>query len=173
MDQANGAAAATWRSEGTFEGGEPVSSRITVKPADQASAGLVAVLLGAIDEAARTAAIRIDGEEVEATVDPSVDPAVLRTALRRRERVIAQREGGAWVVLGALRTAATPGVDEGDDFTIKARRVTVEAAHEFSVISGAASFVLRAYGHVETLAQDITARASGVNKIIGRMIRLN
>lgn len=170
MDQAYEGAA--WGAERAPDDGEPVSSRIAVA-GEAAPLGLVAVRVEAIDEAARTVRLRVGGAGVDANIDPSVDPAVLRTALRRGERVITQREAGAWVVLGALRTAATPGVDEGDEFTLKARRIMVEAAHEFSVVSGAASLVLRAYGHVETLAHDITARASGVHRIIGRMIRLN
>ncbi|WP_437961331.1 hypothetical protein WME76_17950 [Sorangium sp. So ce119] len=111
--------------------------------------------------------------EVEASVDPAVHPVVLRTAFERGERVIAQREGGAWVVLGVLRTGPTPGVDPGDEYLIRARRVSIVADHEFAVVSGAASLVLRAFGYVETIAQDITARATNVHKVIGRVIRLN
>lgn len=135
--------------------------------------GLVAVRVEALDEAQRSASLRVGRELVEARLDPSVDLAVARTALARGERVIAQREPEGWLVLGALRTAATPGVDEGEEFVIKARRVAVEADHELSLVSGAASLVIRAFGQVETLAESITARASSVHKIIGRVIRLN
>lgn len=119
------------------------------------------------------AELDVDGVTVAAALDDALSPRVLATALVRGERVIAQREGGGWVVLGAMRTAPTPGVDEGDEFLIKARRVAVAADHEFSITSGLASFAVRAQGFVETLGRDITARASGVHKIIGRMIRLN
>ena len=134
---------------------------------------LAALVVEAFDEASRTAMLRLGSATVAAKFDAALDPAVLRTARQRGERVIATREGGTWIVLGALRTAATPGVDEGDDFVIKARRVAIHAAHEFSAVSGAASFVVRAFGGVETLAKDITARATSVHTIIGRMIRLN
>ena len=119
------------------------------------------------------AELDVDGVTVAAALDDALSPRVLATALVRGERVIAQREGGGWVVLGAMRTAPTPGVDEGDEFLIKARRVAVAADHEFSITSGLASFAVRAQGFVETLGRDITARASGVHKIIGRMLRLN
>jgi hypothetical protein len=135
--------------------------------------GLVAVRVEALDEAERTASLRVGRDLVEARLDASVDLAVARTALARGERVIAQRESEGWVVLGALRTAATPGVDEGEDFVIKAKRVAVRSEHELSLVSGAASVVIRAFGQVETLAESITARASSVHKIIGRVIRLN
>ncbi|WP_437305812.1 hypothetical protein [Sorangium sp. So ce388] len=144
-----------------------------MKQGAPAVTGLVAATLEAFDEASLTASLRVGRDAIEASLDPVVEPAVLLTALRRGERVLAQREDDGWVVLGALRTAATPGVDEGDDFLIKARRVTVVAAHEFSVVSGMASFALRAYGHVEMLARDVTARASNIHKIVGRVIRLN
>ncbi len=32
---------------------------------------------------------------------------------------------------------------------------------------------VRAYGHVETLADQITSRASTIHKIVGRMLHLN
>jgi hypothetical protein len=122
---------------------------------------------------ARRARVRLGAWIADATVDAAVDDAVLHTARIRRERVLVQRDGAELVVLGALRTAATPGVDEGDEFHIRARRVAITAAHELSFATGAASLVLRAVGHVETLAQDITSRASGVHKLVGRLIRLN
>lgn len=134
---------------------------------------LAALVVEAFDEASRSATLRLGSATVAAKFDAALDPAVIRTARQRGERVIVAREGGTWIVLGALRTAATPGVDEGDYFVIKARRVAIHAAHEFSAVSGAASFVVRAFGGVETLAKDITARASSVHTIIGRMIRLN
>jgi hypothetical protein len=134
---------------------------------------LCALRIESFDEATRTVTLLAGDEVGTASLDAALDPAVLRTAKVRGERVIAQREGGAWVVLGALRTAATPGVDEGDEFLIKARRVAVVAAHELSLVTGAASLALRARGHIESIGQDITSRAASVHKIIGRMIRLN
>jgi hypothetical protein len=130
-------------------------------------------LVEALDEHRRTATLRLGRQAVEAALDPSVEVAVVRTAIARGERVIAQRETEGWVLVGALRTAATPGVDEGEEFQIKAKRIAVHAEHELSFSSNAASFVLRALGQVETIAASITTRASGVHKIIGRVIRLN
>jgi hypothetical protein len=135
--------------------------------------GLFAAPLASLDEEGRRATIRIGSRTVGASLDPAVDTAVARTALARGERVIAQREGDGFVVIGALRTAATPGVDAGDEFTVRARRVAIVADHEFSVTTGAAGLVMRARGYVETIAEDITSRASSLHKIVGRMIRLN
>lgn len=135
--------------------------------------GLVALALRSLDETERTATLTIGREEVRARLDDALDPIVLHTALARGERVIAQREDGAWVVLGVLRTAPTPGVDRGDEYVIEARRVKVVADDELGLISGAATLAIRAVGAIETVALDITTRAAGLNKIIGRMIRLN
>jgi hypothetical protein len=134
---------------------------------------LTAARLCRFDVEARTAIIAMGGAEMNATLDDCLSTRVLTTALARGERVVAQREEAGWVVLGALRTAPTPGVDEGDEFLIKARRVLIAAEHEFGITSGAASFVVRAQGFIETLAQDITTRASSIHKIVGRVIRLN
>jgi hypothetical protein len=126
-----------------------------------------------VDAERKVARIDLGGASVDASIDAAVDGRVLETARARGERVVMVREEAGWVVVGALRTAATPGVDEGDEFVLKARRVVVAAEHEFAVVTGAASFAVRAYGLVETVARDITSRASSLHKIAGRLIRLN
>ncbi|KYF49758.1 hypothetical protein BE04_24695 [Sorangium cellulosum] len=135
--------------------------------------GLVAASVEAFDEARRTVTLKIARSQVEATLDPALSEAVVKTAVRRGERLVAQREDDGWVVLGALRTAPTPGIEAADEYVIEAKRVVVDAAHEVRVTSGASRLMLRAYGHIESLAQEITTRASGVHRIVGRMIRLN
>ena len=152
----------------------PIAERHPARPAPvEVSPGLVALKVEAFDEAARIATLRLGREVIDAHLDDAVDVAVVKTALARGERVIAQREADGWILIGALRTAATPGVDEGEEFTIKGKRIRFQADHELSFVTGAASLVLRAFGQVETMAESITARASSVHKIIGRVIRLN
>jgi len=138
-----------------------------------APVGLFAARVDAFDEAARTVRLLLGSRAVTATLDPPLDPLVIRTALERQERVIAQAEGNGFVVLGALRTSATPGVDAIDDITLRAKRVAIEGQHEVRITSGSASFVMRARGYIESVATDITSRASSLHKIVGRMIRLN
>jgi len=174
MRERKGTAAAAWDQGASIHGSvaaQPTSTRTPAR--HEASFEMAAAVVEAFDEAARTASLRLGSLAFTATLDASVDPAVIQTALRRRERLIVQREDEGWIVVGALRTAATPGVDEGDEFMIKARRVAVIVAHEFNVVTTAASFAIRALGQVETLAQDITTRAASVHKIVGRIIRLN
>lgn len=143
-------------------------------PSPAPASGMIAAVAEAFDEERRAVIVRIGkNETVEASLDAALDPIVVRTAISRKERLIAQWEGGSLVVLGALRTTPTPGVDAGDHFVIEARRVEVQAEHEFTVVTGNASFVMRAHGYIESFARDITTRASGVHKLIGRMLRLN
>jgi hypothetical protein len=147
---------------------------VTANMANALDAGLVAArLIGVRD---RTARVVVGGAEIDAEIDPSVDTRILSTALARAERVIvvreAAREGHAWVVLGTLRTSPTIGVDEGD-FVIRAGRLKFVVDHAFDVASGAASLAIRASGHVETIAVEITSRASSVQRLVARMLRLN
>ncbi len=149
----------------------PVSSARPVAPVAAGVPGIVAASVLLLE--GTTARLRVGALEVTATLDPSVHPSVVATALTRGERVIAQREGEAWVVLGALRTSPTVGIEEADEYVIRAARVRIRAADEFTVASGAASFAVRAYGTIETFAEQITSRASAVHKIVGRMLHLN
>lgn len=117
--------------------------------------------------------IRAGSRVVMAKLDPSVHPSVVATAVARGERVIVQREDDAWIVVGVLRTSPTPGIEEAEEYVIKAARVRVRAADEMTIAAGTASIAVRAYGAVETIAEQITSRASAVHKIIGRMLHLN
>ncbi|MCC6527470.1 MAG: hypothetical protein IT373_32785 [Polyangiaceae bacterium] len=137
-----------------------------------ARAELVLARIEALDgERVRLAVGR---DSVEAARDAAVHPAVLAGAHARGERVLAERgEVGAWVVVGALRTQPTPGIDVADAYTIEAERVTIRAGAEVTLTSRAASLVLRALGEVETYADRIVSRAEGVHKIVGRILRLN
>jgi hypothetical protein len=117
--------------------------------------------------------LRLGTTELRAELDPSVHPSVVASAAARAERVIVVRDELRYVVVGALRTTPTPGIEEADEYVIRAARVRVKASDEFTVASGTASFAVRAYGMVETLAAQITSRASSVHKIVGRMLHLN
>jgi hypothetical protein len=115
----------------------------------------------------------LDDEVVSVVAHEALDPVVLRGAAERGDTVIVRETTEGWVVLGVLRTRPTPGIDPGDEYLIAANRVRVQAAHEVSLVAGAAQVALRGIGLVETIARDITARAASVHKIIGRMIHLN
>ncbi|MBX3196936.1 MAG: hypothetical protein KF894_02165 [Labilithrix sp.] len=142
-------------------------------PASHAAALPAMVAAKALLLEGSVARIRVGAHDATATLDASVHPSVVATAVARGERVVVQREEDGWVLLGVLRTSPTPGIEEADEYVIRAARVRVRAKDEFTVASGAASLAVRAYGMVETVAEQITSRASAVHKIVGRMLHLN
>jgi hypothetical protein len=116
----------------------------------------------------------IGGTLAPGKLDPSVHPTVIAGAHARRERVLVEEnQDGALVVIGALRTQPTPGVDAAESYAIQAKRISVEASEELTLTAQTAAVVLRAIGEVETYAERILSRAEGVHKIVGRMLRLN
>jgi len=156
---------------------EPEAAQPDLAPpsavAPSAAPGLLALHVASVDVEARRAVLRLGGTVVDARLDDALHVSVARTALERGERLIAQREGDEYVVLGALRTAPTPGVERGDDYVIEARRISLRGEHEVTVVAGASSIVLRALGHLELLSRNITARAEGAQKLFARIIQLN
>lgn len=146
---------------------------LTQRNAVPAEGTVRAARVVAVDEEARRAVVQLGDERVEASFDEPLELAVVLTAVTRGERLMVERTADGWLVLGSLRTTATPGVDRGEEFVIAAKRVRVEADHDLRLVSGASSFVLRAVGRIELLAQNITSRASSVHKIVGRMLHLN
>lgn len=118
--------------------------------------------------------LALGGALVRARLDAPVHPTVIEGARARQERVLVEEAAdGALVVIGALRTQPTPGVDVAEAYTIKAQRITLEAGEELSLTARTAAIAIRAIGEVETYAERIVSRAEGVHKIIGRMLRLN
>ncbi len=116
--------------------------------------------------------VRVAGRECSAQVD-GVHPAVIQTAAARKERVLVEIEDGEVMVLGALRTQPTPGIEVGENYVIEARNLSLKGGDQVSMSSRAAGIAIRAAGEVETVADRIISRAEGVHKIIGRMLRLN
>ena len=125
----------------------------------------------------------IDGDRVGITVrgrafvarrDETLHPAVLRGAQQRGERVLVERgDAGDWLVIGALRTQPTPGIDVAEEFTIEAERVTLKGHTEITLAAESASVVVRAEGEIESQAPRILSRAEGLHKITGRTLKLN
>jgi hypothetical protein len=134
--------------------------------------GLATALVREMTEAG--VVLELGSALVPATLDPSVHPVVIEGARARRERVLVEEAAdGSLVVLGALRAQPTPGIDAAEAYSIKAKRISVEAEEEISLSAQTAALAVRAIGEVETYAERIISRAEGVHKIIGRMLRLN
>lgn len=152
--------------------GKPSAPALHLVPAPARRPWLATALVRELGEAG--VVVELGGELVAATLDASVSPVVVEGALARRERVLVEEdERGALVVLGALRTQPTPGIDAAESYAIRAGRLSFEADEELSLSTRAATLVLRAAGEIETYADRIVSRAESVHKIIGRMLRLN
>ncbi len=109
-----------------------------------------------------------------ARLDGTLHPAVAETARCRKEAVLVTRAAdGTLVVVGALRTSPTPGVDEVEEISLTAKRIRIEATEDVQIKSGIAQIAVRAVGEVETYADRIMSRAEEVQKIVARMLRLN
>lgn len=120
------------------------------------------------------AVVSVGWVEADATWDASVDRLVLEGARARGERVLVeQTEDGSLLILGALRTRPTPGIDAAESYEIDADRIAIRAGSELSLTARVAGVVLRAAGEVETYADRILSRAESVHKIVGRVLRLN
>ena len=151
----------------------PPSRRATpVVPLRKASAALVAATPLAIDLATGQVCLRVAGSELPGRLGPGVDAGVIASAVERRETVVAADDGG-WVVLGALRTQPTPGIDKADEYVIEANRVELRGADRVAIVSGAAEILVQAIDRVEIMAADITSRARRVHRLVGRMLHLN
>lgn len=107
--------------------------------------------------------LRIGTRDVVATLDPSVHPTVIERAAERGERVLVEVDGDRAVVVGALSTQPIPGIDRAERFDIEADVIQLRGN----------SIVMRAAGELESFAERIVTRATGVHKLVGRMLRLN
>ncbi len=149
------------------------SVRIPVTGSVPSLPQLATATVVAFDVATDALTLRVGGVEVPASRDASVHPIVLEGAAARGERVLIERIGDAFTVVGAVRTQPTPGIDRAPSYAINADRIHLAAEEELSLTARTASVVLRALGEVETFSDRIISRAEGVHKIIGRMLRLN
>jgi hypothetical protein len=150
----------------------PSAEEPLARAAPQTSSLALAFVLDVNEQRAE---LDLGGSPATATIAPTLHRAVLETAMRRGEPMIVERRaGGQIVVVGALRTQPTPGIDAMDRIELEADRIHLKASRELTLSSGRlARLALRAAGEVETYASRITSRAEEVHKIIGRLLRLN
>lgn len=145
----------------------------------RARGGLSPVALVHLERMGELLMVRSGDEVMPVRVDTAVHPGVIDGAIARGERVLVELDEDGPVVVGALRTQPTPGIDraeryqiEADSIALRGERVTVDG-QEIALSSETARLVLRAAGEIESFAERIISRASGVHKIVGRMLRLN
>src|SRR5262245_24418160 len=120
---------------------------IQVQPQPDAAPGIaLGVLLAEADGRWR---VRLGTGEKMVGVDPTVDPALLREALRSGARVVLDTtDPEAPVVVGALVTGRALTIDRAGDVAAQVRRFKVTAAEE-ALLSAAGAFVRVAREDVE------------------------
>lgn len=141
------------------------------RPQDSAAAltpGVRSAELLALSD--RTAQVRLRGREatVDVAVAPEIDAALLKEALRDRQRVLVEWFGeGEPLVVGILQ------VHKPRQVTIRAEVVDIEASRSLSLRSGRAGLRMESEGEVELLGSRISVASRGLMRVIGRVLRLN
>jgi hypothetical protein len=143
-----------------------------VVPLRKAAATLLAAIPTAMDESGEQLTVRVGSAELTARLGPGVSPTVVRTSIERGETVVVVEDGGL-VVIGALRTSPTPGIEKGEDYVIEAKRLELRGDDRIAIVAGGAQILLSAIDRIEVVARDITSRARRVHKLVGRMLHLN
>lgn len=107
--------------------------------------------------------VRLDGSEVEhpAACAGPLDATVMAQAMREGTPVVVRGDAGGLVVLGLLQP-----------LTVPARR-EVSAGEQLVLRSGDASLTLTAAGKVLLRGAYVSSWSNGVNRIVGRTVRLD
>jgi hypothetical protein len=102
--------------------------------------------------------------------DPSVDPALIETAITTGARVVVE-DGLQASIVGALATARSVSVDRDDRVLLAVKRFEVSAGE--TVLKSEAAFVSLKDGEVEIFGRRILSRARELARILARAIQLN
>jgi hypothetical protein len=139
-------------------------------PAPAAPGVALAVLLGEVDGRFRA---RVGGAEHLVTADPSVDPELLREAIRTGARVVLDAAGdGDPVIVGALATARALVIDRTGAVEAKLRRLALTASEE-ALLAGPGAFVRLKLQDVELYGRRVVSRARELCRVLGRMVKIN
>jgi hypothetical protein len=156
---------------------EPSSDATTWLSASDAPQGMLLAL--PTHEDSERVVVEWRGRSWNVHRDPTLASSVLASAIARRERVVVDVDADRASVVGALRTRPTAGLEPVDRFEVDAQAIELRATkvlvegEEVELSSRTAKSILRAASEIESFAERIVSRASGVQKIIGRMLRLN
>jgi uncharacterized membrane protein len=150
---------------------DPEPEEAPAAPAAAPVAGVtLAVLVGESDGRFRA---RLAGAEREVAVDASVDPELLREAIRSGARVVLDASGeGPPVVVGALATARALTIDRTGAVEAKLRRFALTASDE-ALLAAAGAFVRLKRDDVELYGKRVVSRARELVRVLGRMVKIN
>lgn len=117
--------------------------------------------------------VRVGGVERAATLDPTVDPALVEEARASGARVVLDlSEPPAAVIVGTLTTARPVTLDRNGDLAVRARRIVLDAA-ERGLLRLPGAFVEVKSGEIELYANRVVTRARELAKTLAAMIKLN
>lgn len=115
--------------------------------------------------------VRAGGAEALATLEASVDAALIEAARASGARVVLEL-GEATVIVGTLQTARALTVGRDGDVDVDARAFTVTATEKV-VMRVPGAFVMVSAGEVEVFANRVLTRAREVARTLAAMIKFN
>lgn len=140
-------------------------------PAPAASPPSLALALPVAERAPGRWAVRLGAREVEASLDPSVDVALVREALGRGARVVVEC-GAEPVIVGALATRRAVEFGPDGSVAVAARRFEVTATERLTLRTARAYVDLKR-ADVEVYGNRVVTRAREVAKVLARLVSLN
>jgi hypothetical protein len=117
--------------------------------------------------------LRVGAVERLATLDPTVDPALVDEARVTGARVVVDTsEPPAVVIVGLLTTARPVTLDRNGDLAVRARRIVFDATERALLRLPGAFFEVKP-GEIELYANRVVTRARELAKTLAAMIKLN
>ena len=141
-------------------------------PASQLSPG--ALYGGFIELAAEGVySVRLlDGQLVQAELAPGVESSLIQDELQRRALVLLSPTPDALLILGALQTRMTPGVNADGDLEVRARRVNVEAEEQLELRSGQSELQLQHQGRMRLNGERLYMRVHANVRVYSAKVEL-
>lgn len=115
--------------------------------------------------------VRIGAHDVEATLHPSVDPALVAEVAARGGRVIVE-QAPTPVIAGVLQTARALTMDARGDVRAQVRRLDVTAS-ERVLLKTPGAFASITGREIELYSGRVLTRAREIARVLAGMIRLN
>ncbi|MCA9642663.1 MAG: hypothetical protein KC492_18330, partial [Myxococcales bacterium] len=123
--------------------------------------------------AASTYSVRLlDGELVQAELAPGVEASLIQDVLQRRAMVLVSPTQDSLLILGALQTRMTPGVNAEGDLEVRARRVNVQADEEVRLRSGQSELQLEQRGRMRLNGERLYMRVHANVRVYSAKVEL-
>ncbi|MEZ4373766.1 MAG: hypothetical protein R3B07_23295 [Polyangiaceae bacterium] len=114
----------------------------------------------------------LDGDLVQAELAPGVEPSLISDVLQRRAMVLVSPTQDALLILGALQTRMTPGVNADGDLDVRARRVNLQADEEVKLRSGQSEIQLQSQGRMRINGERLYMRVHANVRVYSAKVEL-